>query len=191
MRIEAEVPDIVASYADSIHGKGLIESGLVVTATCVNCHTLARRAAAGRSALDGQPRQPRRTPAASATTASPRPFAKSIHATGEAKDGHQLPVCEDCHSSHTIGRADLPGFRTRMMDQCGRCHEEQAETFFETFHGKVSRLGTEGAAKCSDCHGSHDILPIDGSELDAQPRQRRRRPAASATRARTAASRAT
>src|SRR5690606_22124448 len=30
---------------------------------------------------------------------------------------------------------------------------------FETFHGKVSRLGAEGAAKCSDCHGSHQILP--------------------------------
>jgi cytochrome b subunit of formate dehydrogenase len=86
-------------------------------------------------------------------------FATSIHATGESKDGHPLPVCEDCHSSHSIRRADSPGFRTLMMEQCGRCHGEQAETFFETFHGKVSRLGTEGAAKCSDCHGSHDILP--------------------------------
>jgi cytochrome b subunit of formate dehydrogenase len=46
-----------------------------------------------------------------------------------------------------------------MMDQCGRCHTEQAETFFDTFHGKVSRLGGEGVAKCYDCHGTHDILP--------------------------------
>jgi len=46
------------------------------------------------------------------------------------------------------------------MEQCGRCHEAEAETFFDTFHGKVSRLGSEGAAKCYDCHGKHDILPI-------------------------------
>ena len=46
-----------------------------------------------------------------------------------------------------------------MMDQCGRCHEEEAETFFDTFHGKVSRLGSAGAAKCYDCHGTHNILP--------------------------------
>jgi cytochrome b subunit of formate dehydrogenase len=86
-------------------------------------------------------------------------FASSIHATGEPKNGVQLPVCEDCHSSHSIRRADAPGFRNRMMEQCGQCHKEETETFFETFHGKVSRLGTEGAAKCSDCHGSHQILP--------------------------------
>jgi cytochrome b subunit of formate dehydrogenase len=46
-----------------------------------------------------------------------------------------------------------------MMDQCGRCHAEEAETFFATFHGKVSRLGGEIAAKCYDCHGTHGILP--------------------------------
>ncbi|MDH3804972.1 MAG: hypothetical protein OEU90_05800, partial [Gammaproteobacteria bacterium] len=37
-RIEAEVDDIVGSYEDSVHGRGLIKSGLVVTATCADCH---------------------------------------------------------------------------------------------------------------------------------------------------------
>jgi cytochrome b subunit of formate dehydrogenase len=46
-----------------------------------------------------------------------------------------------------------------MMNQCGRCHEDEADTFFDTFHGKVSRLGDEAAAKCYDCHGTHNILP--------------------------------
>ena len=49
-----------------------------------------------------------------------------------------------------------------MLSQCGGCHKEQAETFFETFHGKVSQLGGEASAKCSDCHGKHNILkPTD------------------------------
>ena len=37
-RIDAKVDDIVGSYEDSVHGRGLIESGLVVTATCADCH---------------------------------------------------------------------------------------------------------------------------------------------------------
>jgi len=46
-----------------------------------------------------------------------------------------------------------------MIDQCGRCHQAEADTFFETYHGKVSRLGSAGAAECYDCHGTHGILP--------------------------------
>jgi len=160
IRIHTGVKDIVGSYTDSIHGKGLNEAGLVVTATCINCHT-----------THGE--LPPDDPASTVNRANlPRTcgkchrgveelFEASIHATGEAKNGVQLPVCEDCHTSHSIRRTDLPGFRTQMMQQCGRCHTEEATTFFETFHGKVSRLGTEGAAKCSDCHGSHGILPPD------------------------------
>jgi cytochrome b subunit of formate dehydrogenase len=46
------------------------------------------------------------------------------------------------------------------MDQCGRCHQSITNSYFETFHGKVSKLGYLTTAKCYDCHGSHDILPV-------------------------------
>ena len=46
------------------------------------------------------------------------------------------------------------------MDQCGRCHEAIAKTYFDTYHGKVSQLGYTKTAKCYDCHGAHDILAI-------------------------------
>jgi predicted CXXCH cytochrome family protein len=165
VRIESEVP-IVESYLDSIHGTGLLESGLVVTATCTNCHS---------SHGELPPQDPRST-VNSANVAGTcgkchhgieETFERSIHFTGNGTAEHELPTCEDCHSSHQIKRHDVPGFRTRMMQTCGRCHETQAETFFDTFHGKVSRLGSEGAAQCSDCHGTHDILPVSnpGSHL--------------------------
>jgi predicted CXXCH cytochrome family protein len=153
-----DVIDIVGTYADSIHGKGLTESGLVVTATCVNCHSSHREL---------PPDDPEST-VNSANLAKTcgtchhgveEVFETSIHYTGEARDGMPLPSCNDCHSSHAINRTDLAGFRTRMMNQCGQCHKAEAETFFDTFHGKVALLGTEGAAKCSDCHGQHNILP--------------------------------
>ncbi len=31
--------DVINKYSNSIHGKGLTQSGLVVTATCTDCHT--------------------------------------------------------------------------------------------------------------------------------------------------------
>jgi hypothetical protein len=50
------------------------------------------------------------------------------------------------------------------MTQCGRCHKEIAETYFDTYHGKVSQLGYTKTAKCYDCHGAHDILPTINPE---------------------------
>jgi cytochrome b subunit of formate dehydrogenase len=159
-RIHSEIPDIVHSYEMSIHGRGLLEAGLVVSATCVNCHT---------AHMELPPEDPRSSvnSANVAVTCGKchngiqETFKKSIHWPGNTDTERELPTCESCHTSHTITRTDAAGFRMRMMNQCGRCHEAEAETFFDTYHGKVSRLGSEGAAKCYDCHGTHDILPPD------------------------------
>jgi cytochrome b subunit of formate dehydrogenase len=47
------------------------------------------------------------------------------------------------------------------MNTCGRCHLEIAKTYFDTYHGKVSQLGYGKTAKCYDCHGAHDVLPVE------------------------------
>jgi hypothetical protein len=75
-----------------------------------------------------------------------------------SKTDKELPVCNDCHTAHTIRRADETGFKLEIMQQCGRCHEAIAKTYFDTYHGKVSQLGYTKTAKCYDCHGAHDIL---------------------------------
>jgi cytochrome b subunit of formate dehydrogenase len=158
VRIDSEVPDIVQSYIDSIHGKGLLESGLVVTATCADCHS-----------AHGElpPSDPGSTihhdnianTCGSCHHGITTIFKTSIHWPENVETDRDLPTCEDCHTSHTISRTDRTDFRFHMMDQCGRCHETEATTFFDTFHGKVSRLGSAIAAKCYDCHGTHGILP--------------------------------
>src|SRR5260370_16841316 len=51
-------------------------------------------------------------------------------------------------------------FRLNVMSTCGRCHQQIAETYFDTYHGKVSKLGYTKAAKCYDCHGAHDVLAV-------------------------------
>jgi hypothetical protein len=87
-------------------------------------------------------------------------FEKSVHHTLVGETDQELPVCNDCHSAHTIQRADVDGFKLDIMQKCGRCHDEIASTYFDTYHGKVSQLGYTKTAKCYDCHGSHDILPV-------------------------------
>ena len=96
---------------ESIHGKGLMQSGLVVSATCADCHTVAQRAARRRPPLDGQPEQPRRhlrqlPPRHRGDLPDQRPLAAA-----STKTDKKLPACEDCHTSHTITRTDAQGFR--------------------------------------------------------------------------------
>jgi cytochrome b subunit of formate dehydrogenase len=158
--------DIVRSYDESIHGKGLLESGLLVTATCTSCHT-AHRVLPPTDTLSSVNRRNIPGTCGSCHDGVEQQFLRSVHAVRAANGGthgyrpEDYPTCEDCHSAHTISRTDRADFRLTMMNQCGRCHETEATTFFDTFHGKVSRLGDAGAAKCSDCHGTHNILPPD------------------------------
>jgi len=150
---------IIEAYTESIHGKGLLKSGLTVTATCTNCHT-------AHGVL------PRTDPASSVNRANvpetcgkchhgiEAEFETSVHHEMLGKTDKELPVCNDCHSAHTIRRADADGFKLDIMQKCGRCHGEIAKTYFETYHGKVSQLGYTKTAKCYDCHGAHDIHAI-------------------------------
>jgi 5-methylcytosine-specific restriction endonuclease McrA len=87
-------------------------------------------------------------------------FVESVHSATVTKTDKALPVCNDCHSAHSIRRTDETGFMLEIMGKCGHCHEEIAKTYFDTYHGKVSRLGYTKTAKCYDCHGAHDILPV-------------------------------
>jgi cytochrome b subunit of formate dehydrogenase len=149
---------IVENYVESIHGKGLLESGLVVTATCVDCHT-----------AHGE--KPARDPTSSVNPANVAAtcskchrgifelFSASIHSPTVSHSHETLPTCSDCHSAHTIARTDQEKFRLSILGTCGRCHRDLAESYFETYHGKVSKLGYLKTAKCFDCHGAHDILP--------------------------------
>ncbi len=158
-RYKGSQHEITTHYAESIHGKGLLESGLVVTAACTDCHTAHHEL-------------PSRDPASSVNPDNipstcgrchhgiEEKFNQSVHAKKVRAAGVQVPICNDCHSAHTIRRTDADGFKLEIMNQCGRCHMDIAKTYFDTYHGKVSQLGFTKTAKCYDCHGAHDILPI-------------------------------
>jgi cytochrome b subunit of formate dehydrogenase len=151
--------DIVGNYVMSIHGKGLLESGLVITATCTDCHTSHQQL-------------PKEDPASSvshdniAATCGHchagiyEKFQTSVCMLGRKGEHKATAVCNNCHTSHTIRRTDEEGFKLEITETCGHCHEKEAESYFQTYHGKVSKLGYAETAKCYDCHGAHSIKPI-------------------------------
>ena len=151
--------DIIERYQESIHGKGLLKSGLTVTATCTDCHTAHSVLPVSSSESSVNPKN---VPATCGRChhGIEEMFNASVHVTQIGKTEKRLPVCNDCHSAHTILRADTEGFKLTIMIQCGKCHEEITKTYFDTYHGKVSQLGYTKTAKCYDCHGAHDIRAI-------------------------------
>ena len=150
---------IVVNYRESIHGKGLLQSGLMVTATCVDCHSSHRELPKNDPRSNVNPKNIAAT-CAKCHLGVYEEFKSSVHSPDITKTDKKLPVCNDCHLSHEINRVDLSDFKTSIIIQCGKCHEKVTETYFETFHGKVSKLGSVRAARCSDCHGAHNILPV-------------------------------
>jgi cytochrome b subunit of formate dehydrogenase len=151
--------EIVERYTESTHGKGLLKSGLTVTAMCTNCHTAHRELPHTDPSSSVNPKNLPKT-CGNCHSGIEDQFELSIHSASISRAGKPLPVCNDCHSAHTIRRTDEQGFRLTIMNQCGRCHEAIAKTYFDTYHGKVSQLGYTKTAKCYDCHGAHDIMPI-------------------------------
>ena len=150
---------IIEQYTESIHGKGLLQSGLTVTAMCTNCHTPHSVLPRNDSLSSVNPKNLPST-CGKCHHGIEEQFEKSIHSRLVNQTNLDLPVCNDCHTAHTIRRTDEQGFKLMIMQQCGRCHQEIAKTYFDTYHGKVSQLGYTKTAKCYDCHGSHDILKV-------------------------------
>jgi hypothetical protein len=79
-------------------------------------------------------------------------------------------TCFDCHMEHFTPHVVQDRWKLALIRECGTCHAREIETYRKTYHGKVTRLGYATAAKCSDCHGSHNILPKSdaGSTISPQ-----------------------
>lgn len=143
-------------YSSSVHGKGLTEKGLLPSAVCTDCHTshYVLAESDGRSSV-----HPKNIPATCATCHKGiyDQYINSDHAITVDDQKKKYPTCADCHSAHTITNISNDQFMTEVTHQCGSCHEDLADTYLDTYHGKAYQLGSLKAAKCSDCHGSHEI----------------------------------
>ena len=158
----------VENYMESVHGKAVVEGGVIVAATCADCH----------GSHDIRPAQD----ADSTVNRAHVPdtcgqchegvedvYNQSIHGKHLSEGDPNAPVCTDCHAAHSITQANTPGFLRDIVSECGQCHDKLSkkngkglslyETYRMSYHGQVNQLGFSRAAKCSDCHGAHNILP--------------------------------
>jgi hypothetical protein len=145
-------------YKDSIHGRAISRSGLLVSANCTSCHG----AHDIRKKDDAESRVFRaRIPETCATCHEGihAQFARGSHGAALAAGDPRAPVCTDCHSAHAIQRAAVGSWKLDTIKECGTCHLDKIRTYRDTFHGQVTSLGFVRVAKCSDCHGAHEVHP--------------------------------
>lgn len=160
----------LATYRDSVHGHGLERSGLLTTATCSSCH-------GAHGVFPAKHEQSTlHTTKVAATCGACHLFIEdrlmaSVHGQGAGPGGlaersapggekNRKPSCTDCHQGHDLPDPSSEQSRLNLMDRCGSCHEDLTERYRMSLHGQLTNLGNAAAAKCSDCHGAHDILPI-------------------------------
>lgn len=153
----------VSLYVDQSKFKHSIHGRLF---TCVDCHKDVKSLAHEKA-----PEKVNCTPCHSEAATA---YASSIHA--EAGTTGKIPAtCEDCHGdAHQIegaGDSRSPVNHTNIPSTCGRCHGqkflmesngESAQPFVSyqsSVHGRAVANGSQNAAVCTDCHGTHRILP--------------------------------
>jgi cytochrome b subunit of formate dehydrogenase/nitrate/TMAO reductase-like tetraheme cytochrome c subunit len=152
-----------SDYSMSVHGQGLTSKGLTVSAVCTDCHTthLMLKENNGESSVN--PANVQKT-CGNCHKGIYEQYLKSDHAFRQEDKEKEYPTCVRCHSAHTISEVKQDKFMTEVTTQCGSCHKETAETYMETYHGKAYQLGYFESARCSDCHGAHDILKASNPE---------------------------
>ncbi len=152
--------DALYDYSSSIHGRGLTNKGLLVSAVCTDCHTTHFELKESDSLSSVHPNN---VPATCATCHGSifDDYMKSEHSIANDTGDHKYPTCSTCHPAHFISEINQDKFMKEITMQCGSCHEKLSETYKDTYHGKAYMLGDLDAARCSDCHGAHKILRVD------------------------------
>lgn len=162
------------SYSSTVHGKALLEKGIMSSAVCTDCH--------GSHDLHA-PTNPAskiyklNVPATCGKCHENvlMTYQRSIHGKAALAGKREAPVCTDCHGEHTIRSHLDPAssvYATVVSEKtCGHCHAaekivskyqlpaDRIKTYLESYHGLAGRMGVTTVANCASCHGAHDILP--------------------------------
>jgi len=100
-------------------------------------------------------------------------YSSSIHGEEVLDKGNvKSAVCTDCHTAHSITGTSSVTFKLSNVNACASCHKEKFESYTDTYHGQVNRLGYAYTAKCFDCHGSHRIGAADDPKSSINPKNR-------------------
>ncbi len=157
--------NVYPAYMDSIHGFALSKEGLLVSANCTSCH------GSHHILSHNDPQSPTNKANIPATCGTCHAgvvtdYMAGVHGKAIAAGNMKAPVCTDCHTAHAISQPST----ALSTPLCGSCHADKLTTYRDTFHSHVSSLGTYvEVARCSDCHGSHEILPASDPRSPIAP----------------------
>ncbi|MCL4202585.1 MAG: hypothetical protein KJ000_08825 [Pirellulaceae bacterium] len=158
------------SYLNSRHGRGLLASGLLVTAVCSDCHgshgILPRK----------DPQSTLHAANVDATCAQCHRFIAdwveaSVHGrhlqqgdaprtTAAGREIEGTLNCIDCHEPHVPPHPKLPRHQQPLTHHCRDCHSEQLHQHAVSVHSVLTPWGYRPAATCADCHGGHHIAQV-------------------------------
>ena len=145
------------AFKDSIHG-GMF--------TCVDCHADVKSA--------GHETAPEKITCAKCHAEEQAAYERSFHAKAVEGGNSKAATCVDCHGSpHELLPASDPKSRVHhgnIPGTCGACHSrnlvmadsgqgaQMVASYQQSVHGHAVAAGSEKAAVCTDCHGTHEIL---------------------------------
>lgn len=165
----------VEEYFRSAHGLAIEKSGLVVAATCADCHSYHE---VERVKDAGSPAYRLRVPETCGRChqKAKEEYFNSVHGKPLLGGNPDVPVCTDCHTSHMVLsplHKDSTVYPTHVSEMCLKCHDNaryidrynfpplRRGTYLSSYHGAASRLGDTRVANCGSCHGSHEIRRSD------------------------------
>jgi formate dehydrogenase gamma subunit len=161
------------AYRESIHGKS-VAAGSERAAVCSDCHN-------AHDILP--PNNPQSTIFKVNTPETCKKcheniyfeYSDSVHGKAVKRGVFSAPVCVDCHGIHSIRSHIDPKSNVAVQvisrSTCGQCHageklsnefglpENRVASYFASYHGLESRVGSVETANCASCHGIHHILP--------------------------------
>jgi len=155
---------------DSVHYQ-VLEAGDQNAPVCVDCH--------GYHDVQN-PAQPR---SKISQTCEPchqteyNQYSTSVHGAALIQDNNtDVPVCTDCHVTHSFKNPLTPAFRFESVTICSNCHGNATlmkkygistsvvKSYLQDFHGATVSLASKenkdiwvAEAVCTDCHGVHNI----------------------------------
>lgn len=154
--------NIVENYSQSIHGEGLFKKGLIVTATCVDCH-------GSHEVLPHTYRNSKISPNNISDTCMKchqkieEVHVKIIENKKWEKQKGAIPACTDCHLPHKVRKESIV---LRVSDKaCLKCHVK--ENISKTEDGKIISLtvhkndvksSVHSEVTCVKCHS--DVNPL-------------------------------
>jgi len=160
-------------YRESVHGK-LIATGNSKAANCISCHGVHD---IKNIIQPGSKISPFNLPntCGKCHPKETKEYKESIHWLYVERGVKLAPVCNDCHSEHSIENILGSKNRNKVMEiekaTCISCHSNkilskrfglsgtQPNAYEDSYHGMAAARGDKRVALCTDCHGVHKILP--------------------------------